>query len=317
MISSDSLIYLAPLQGFTDFVFRQNHALVFGGIDKYFVPYVSFTGQDEIRNSQKRDVLPANNVGLPVVVQVLFTDVNEFLQLCKWLRELGYSEVNLNLGCPYPMVTNRGRGAAMLQKPEVLREVLKIAFAEFELRFSIKMRLGMNENTEIFSVLEIMNEFPLTEVIIHPRVARQMYKGEVNTDLFVQARRHCVHSVVYNGDILSETNIERVRQFVPEQNEWMIGRGILMNPMLPGELKGLSVDSKKERLELFHQKMFDSYAAILHGDSHLLQKMLGFWEYFSFSFPDSHKTYKRIKKASSLAKYEQAVKDNFDQYQFY
>lgn len=308
------IIYLAPLQGFTDFVFRRNFASVFGGIDKYFCPYISFSKHDMIRNSQQKDVLPHNNGGMQVVPQVLFSDVDEFRRLCSWLVDWGYREINMNLGCPYPMATNRGRGAAMLQKPEMLSEILQIAFDEFDVAFSVKMRLGLELTSEVFPVMEVINRFPISELIVHPRIGKQMYKGEVNIEQFSKVKALSVHPVVFNGDIRSANDIERIQQLVPEQNAWMIGRGVLMNPLLPLTLKNESAEGRNEMLRLFHQKMLDDYAAILQGDGHLLQKMLGFWEYFSDSFTDSHKAFKRIKKASSLEKYHSAVKDIFDQF---
>lgn len=297
------------MQGFTDFIYRKNLNEVFGNIDKYFCPYISVGKQQQIKNSQIKDILPENNQGLKVVPQVLFSNATEFRELCKLIDGFGYSEINLNLGCPYPMVTNRGRGSAILQQPDFLAEILKIAFNEFEQNFSIKLRSGLESEDEIISVIEVVNRVPVSEVIYHPRIARQMYKGEVNIEMFQKVKELSVHPLVFNGDILSENEIQRVQNFVPEQTDWMIGRGILQNPFLQLSLKGeeMTQNVMNEKLFLFHEKIVTDYSAKLEGSGHLLQKMKQFWEYFSFSFSNSHKVFKHIKKANSIEKYHQAV----------
>ncbi len=309
-------IYLAPLQGFTDFIYRKTQAEIFGHIDKYFCPYISFGKQQQIRNSQMKDVLPESNQGLAVVPQVLVSDGNEFRELCKLLEGFGYREMNLNLGCPYPMVTNRGRGSALLQKPETIGEILDIAFSEFQLNFSVKMRSGLESEDEIFPVIETINRFPVSEVIYHPRIARQMYKGEVNVDLFQKIKEISVHPLIFNGDILSENDIRKVQNQVPGQTHWMIGRGVLKDPFLPLLLKGENPEpvKRREMLFVFHEKIVAAYAAKLEGSSHLLQKMQAFWEYFAESFTNPHKVFKLIKKAGTTEKYESAVKTIFADY---
>lgn len=309
-------VYLAPLQGFTDFVYRKNLAEIFGGIDKYFCPYISFGKQQQIRNSQMKDVLPENNAGIEVVPQVLFSDAIEFRKLCKLLDDYGYSEINLNLGCPYPMATNKGRGSAILQKPGFLDEILKIAFNEFGQKFSVKLRSGLVSEDEISSIIETINPFPVSEVIYHPRIAKQMYKGEVNVELFQKIGAMCVHPLIFNGDILSEKDIQNVQKLVPEQTDWMIGRGVLQNPFLQLSIKGETIDSnlRNEKLHLLHDKMLADYAARLEGSGHLLQKMEQFWEYFSHSFTNQHKVFKLIKKAGSIDKYNKAVQQIFSEF---
>ncbi|HCR89051.1 MAG TPA: dihydrouridine synthase, partial [Prolixibacteraceae bacterium] len=306
-------IYLAPLQGFTDFIYRRTQAEIFGHIDNYFCPYISVGKQQQIRNSQLKDVLPENNQGIHVVPQVLFSDGNEFRELCKLLEGFGYREINLNLGCPYPMVTNRGRGSALLQKPETIGEILDIAFSEFQLNFSVKLRSGLESEDEIFPVIETINRFPVSEVIYHPRIARQMYKGEVNITLFQKIKEISKSPLVFNGDILSENDIQKVQGLVAGQTQWMIGRGVLKDPFLPLILKGENPDpgKRREMLFAFHEKIIAAYAVKLEGSSHLLQKMQAFWEYFSESFTNPHKVFKLIKKAGTIEKYEMAVKTIF------
>ena len=302
-------VYLAPMQGFTDFVYRKAQSEVFGHIDKYFCPYISFAKQNQIRKSQLKDILPENNQGIKCVPQLLFSDEDEFRELCKLTEGLGYREINLNLGCPYPMATHRGRGSALLQKPEKIVQILETAFSEFSLDISVKLRSGLESEEEIFPVIETINRFPVSEVIYHPRVARQMYKGEVNINRFQKVREISVHPLIYNGDILSANDIFRLLNQLDGQTRWMIGRGVLKDPFLPGVLKGekYGPEERKEMLLKFHNKIFATHASRLEGSSHLLQKMLVFWDYFSSSFTDPHKVFKQIQKATSVEKYETAV----------
>ena len=307
-------IYQAPLQGFTDFDFRKALAESFGGIDKYFIPYLSYGKGREIKKSQLREVFPENNGSLPCVPQVLFSDQAELFDLVSVLIDYGYKEINLNLGCPYPMATNRGRGAAWLEKPEALNEILQQLYAKgFPAKFSVKMRAGMTNDRDFKSVLEVLNQFSLEEVIFHPRTASQMYDGKANPELFADAISQVKHPLVYNGDIFSVANLQELKKLLPEQNSWMIGRGLLTNPALAAQLKGEVFEPKALRMKMreFHDQLLEAYSARLQGDGHIVMKMSQFWTYFSESFENPHKAMKLVKKSSSLLKYNAAVTDIF------
>jgi tRNA-dihydrouridine synthase B len=307
-------IYQAPLQGFTDFDFRKALAESFGGIDKYFIPYLSYGKGREIKKSQLREVFPENNASMPVVPQVLFSDQAELFDLITILIEYGYQEINLNLGCPYPMATNRGRGAAWLEKPEVLNEILQQLYAKgFPVKFSVKMRAGMTNDQNFKSVLEVLNQFSLEEVIFHPRTASQMYDGKANPQLFVEANSQAKRPLVYNGDIFTMADLQDLKRLLPEQNSWMIGRGLLTNPALAAQLKGEVFEPKALRVKMreFHDQLLDAYSARLQGDGHIVMKMSQFWTYFSESFENPHKAMKLVKKSSSLLKYNAAVTEIF------
>ena len=310
-------IYQAPLQGSTDFSFRSVYAQVFPGIDKFFVPYISYGKGREIKKSQLREVFPENNSALPVVPQVLFSDVAEILDLVAILIDYGYTEINLNLGCPYPMATNRGRGAAWLEKPEELNEVLQVLFSKnYPAKFSVKMRAGMTIDQDFKSVLSVLNQFPLDEIIFHPRTASQMYSGKANPELFREAVSLINHPLVYNGDINSVADFQELKTIFPEQSGWMIGRGLLMNPSLPSEIKGIEFEPKELRRKKkeLHDNLFESYSARLDGSGHILMKMSQFWTYFCESFDNPHKVMKMIKKSGSLNKYNAAVAEIFNSF---
>ena len=310
-------IYQAPIQGFTDFDFRTTLAESFGGIDKYFIPYLSYGKGHEIKRSQLREILPENNGSLPVVPQVLFSGGGELADLVSILVDSGYQEINLNLGCPYPMATNKGRGAAWLEKPEALNEVLDQLYAgNLSVRFSVKMRAGMTDDQDAKAIFEVLNRFPLEEIIFHPRTAGQMYGGKANPQSFAEAVPMVKHPLVYNGDIFSVADFQALKTILPEQNSWMLGRGLLSNPALAAQLKGEVFDQKelRKKLEDFHGRMLDRYSSRLDGAGHILMKMNQFWVYFSESFDNPHKAMKLIKKSGNLLKYNAAVAEIFRNY---
>jgi tRNA-dihydrouridine synthase B len=310
-------IYQAPLQGFTDFTFRKVLSEVFGGIDKYFIPYLSYGKGREIKKSQLREVFPENNTDLPSVPQVLFSDRQELFDLVSLLVESNYKEINLNLGCPYPMATNKGRGAGWLEKPVALNEILQQLFEKkFPVKFSVKMRAGMTNDQDFKAILNILNQFPLEEVIFHPRTASQMYSGKANPVLFAEALSLVKHPLIYNGDLFSEADLQAVKMQVPQHDSFMIGRGLLLNPELPLRLKGEIFETKelRKKKKEFHDQLLEAYSARLEGSGHILMKMNQFWSYFSESFENPHKVMKLIKKSGSLLKYNAAVVEIFRNY---
>ena len=314
MSQNPEIIYQAPLQGFTDFTYRNVFQEFYGGISKYFIPYLSYIKGKEIKKSLLKEILPENNKALPAVPQVLFSNTTELLELVSILVDNGYKEINLNLGCPYPMATNRGRGAAWLEKPDVLNETLQELFAkEFPTKFSVKMRAGMKNNQDFKPALEILNQFLLEEIIFHPRTADQMYDGKADPSLFAEALSLTKHPLVYNGDIFYVTDFQELKTILPQQNSWMTGRGLLMDPSLALRLNGEEMEAKLRKLKLkeFHDRLFLEYSERLQGCGHLLTKMTQFWSYFCESFENPHKAMKLVKKSSNVLKYNAAVVEIF------
>ncbi|MBV5313053.1 MAG: tRNA-dihydrouridine synthase family protein [Prolixibacteraceae bacterium] len=314
MIQNTLKLYQAPLQGFTDFTFRNTFFAVFGGVDKYFIPYLSYGKGREIKKSSVREVFPESNTALPVVPQVLFSDEQELFDLVSILVEYGYEEINLNLGCPYPMATNKGRGAAWLQKPEELNRTLTQLYKQgYSANFSVKMRAGLTNDQDFRETLRVLNQFPLTEIIFHPRTASQMYTGKANPQLFADALSLAKHPLVYNGDLFSESDFQELKTILPEQNAFMIGRGLLMDPSLPLRLKGETWQAKelRKKMKEFHDQLLEANSVRLQGNGHILMKMNQFWTYFSESFENPHKAMKLVKKSSNLLKYNAAVVEIF------
>lgn len=314
MTQEKEIIYQAPLQGFTDFTYRNVFHEVYGGVTKYFISYLSYGKRKEIKKSLLKEILPENNKALPAIPQVLFSDSTELLELVSILIDNGYKEINLNLGCPYPMATNRGRGAAWLEKPAALNETLSELFGKgFQSKFSIKMRAGMTNNQDAQAVFEILNQFPLEEIIFHPRTAKQMYNGKADPSLFEEAIPMVKHPLVYNGDLFSASDLQEFKALLPNQHSWMIGRGLLMDPSLALQLNGLEMDKNlgKQKMKEFHDHLFQQYSEKLQGSGHLLAKMNQFWSYFSESFDNPHKAMKLVKKSSNVLKYNAAVVEIF------
>ncbi|MCF6356563.1 MAG: tRNA-dihydrouridine synthase family protein [Draconibacterium sp.] len=306
------MIYLAPIQGFTDFVYRKAYSKVFTEIDTYFIPYISVKNGTILRKYE-REILLHNNPQKRVIPQVLVKDLNELLFLSEILKDTGYNEINLNLGCPFPMVTNRGKGAGLLPYPEKLKAMLVSFFERSNLKLSIKLRAGLVSPYEIEAIIPVLNDFPLTEIIFHPRIAKQLYKGEINDSAFQFAMNNLNHKLVYNGDIFTLADIKKRKEQFPEIDNWMLGRGILMNPFLPAEIKNIKIlhDDKIEKLKEFHRLTFEGYSETMDNSGNVLNKMKQFWSYFSFSFPNQRKVFKAVKKSKNLVEYNLAAQKAF------
>ena len=302
---SNPIIYLAPLQGFTDFVYRKAYLEIFQGIDAFFIPYISVKN-NQILKKYEKEILPANNLQINVVPQVLANSAEEMLFLSKILEDNGYNEINLNLGCPYPMVTNREMGAGLLTYPDKINELLSSFFEKSNIRLSVKLRAGLHTASEIEQIIPILNRFPLTEVIFHPRIAKQLYEGEILNSAFKYAQQNLKHKLVYNGDIFSVDDFKNKQQLFPQTAHWMLGRGVLMNPFLPAEIKGIHYTKveKQQKLISFHKRVFELYTGNMDNDGNVLNKMKQFWIYFSYNFNNQHKTYKIINKVNSMSNYK-------------
>ncbi len=302
-------IYLAPLQGYTNYDYRNLHHKYFGGVDKYYSPYLRFELGKEHKKSVLRDIQPENNEGLNFVPQILGTDISLFIQLAQQFKVWGYSEMNWNLGCPYPMVTNRGFGSALMQKPQLVRQILEEVFSKIEISLSIKCRLGFENPQEINDLIEVFNGFPIRELTIHTRTAQQMYKGVANPKALIPILEISKTPLCYNGDISKVSDIQAAKLLYNNKiNSFMIGRGILKNPFLASEIKGtfLSKDDKIHIMKDFHNELFAFNSEKLEK-SHLLGKMTTHWEYLSYMFDNQHKVYKAIKKNKRLDQYESLI----------
>lgn len=306
------MIYLAPIQGFTDFIYRKAYSEVFYPVETFFIPYISVK-DNQILKKHEKEILLQNNPQNRVIPQVLVKDEMELLFLSQILQDAGYNEVNLNLGCPYPMVTNRGKGAGLLPHPEKVKILLDSFFEKTNLKLSVKLRAGLHSTEELESIIPVLNVFPLTEVILHPRIAKQLYSGSISEPAFQFAQTTLKHQLVYNGAIFSFADFTEYQQKFPEINKWMLGRGILMNPFLPAEINNIqfSENEKWEKLKHFHQLIFEGYSETMDNTGNVLNKMKQFWSYFSYCFPNQKKTFKKIKKANNLVDFNKQCQKEF------
>ena len=308
------ILYMAPMKGFTDYVFRRTFMDHFGGFDLAVAPFIASKSDDKVKRKFVRDVLPENNERMPVVPQILSKSAEDFAFLADYLFDMGYETVNWNLGCPYPMVAKKMRGSGMLPHPDMIDEFLDKVLRRMKPRLSIKIRLGYKTSDDIFNLAPILNRYPLAELIVHPRIAAQRYSGEVDLEAFERCVAEIEHRIVYNGDIKTLGDFRRLHARFKTLNGWMIGRWCIADPFLPSAIKnGRNGSGRKiEKIKAFHLTLFNEYKAVLDGPSHLLNKMKGLWRYLSLPFADFKKSMKKIKKSTSPELYLKQVNLFFD-----
>lgn len=314
LMSSKVTLLSSPLQGFTDFRFRNAFHHYFGGIDTFYAPYIRLNGKLAIKGAYQRDLALQNNDTLTVIPQVMTSDAEEFLYVVKYVQELGYKELNWNLGCPYPMVTKQGMGSGLVKNTEQIRHILDRAHNETDIVVSMKMRLGYDNPTEILDTLPMLDTFPIKNIAIHARIGKQLYKGGVDWDGFQKALDTTKHTLYYNGDITSVESFRAVKERFPSITHFMIGRGLISDPFLPQMIQHNTTEYPENRWQIFkefHDRIFQEYDEYLSGPTPIKMKMRGFWEFFSASFPNPQKTFKKIKKANNATHYQQATREIF------
>lgn len=220
-------IYLAPLEGITNYVYRKALFTCFDGLDKYFVPFIRAKQNLNLSGREKKDLLPENNKGMYAVPQILTRKAEDFIRTVELLKEYGYREVNLNLGCPSKTVVTKGCGAGFLEDPGELERFLDTVFEKCDMKISVKTRLGMENASEFSELMKVYNKFPLEELIIHPRVQKDFYKNTPNLSAFAEAFVQSRNPVCYNGDIFCVEDYRRIREKFPELGAVMTGRGVL------------------------------------------------------------------------------------------
>ena len=310
----DPILYMAPIKGVTDRVFRNLFAEHFTGFDLAVAPFISSKSDNIVKRKYVRDVWPENNPRLPVVPQILSKSGKDFALLANFMFDMGYDSINLNLGCPSPMVANKKRGSGMLPYTDMICWFLDSAVPQLKGRLSIKLRLGWRTKEDILRLMPIFNQYPMAELIIHPRTGVQRYDGTPDLDAFSRCLELTAHPVVYNGDIRTYDDFKYLSQRFNGVGRWMIGRGALVDPFLPMAIKSGKVGGKNSVMELkrFHQALFEHYSDILDGPSHVLNKMKGLWRYFSVQFGDCGKELKKIRKANQPNQYMDLVNRFFD-----
>jgi tRNA-dihydrouridine synthase len=322
-MESSFKIFFAPLQGYNDRVYRRLHAEHFGGVDSYYSPFIRVQPDGSIKKKDKMDVDPSYNqksVCFELIPQILGGKVDNVRLLINFLEKSGYKRIDINLGCPFPMIANRGEGAGMLKMGNKMNpnsintdfeKLMYLVTSYPKLEISLKMRLGWENISESLGLLPLINNTPLHSIVLHARLGKMGYKGECDLESFEKFHKDCRHKLIYNGDILTIDDYNKITQRFPDLEGVMIGRGLLANPNLASEIKSKNHDrtDKKRVLKTFHDNLLNEYAGVLHGENQILSKMKGLWDYF---LPETDKRLlKRIKKTTRLSTYISIVNEIF------
>ena len=308
--------YAAPLEGITGYIFRNAHHKFYPGIDKYFTPFLSPKIKRGMNTKEQKDIAPLNNRGIPLVPQILTNQSDGFLQVAQILGELGYREINFNLGCPSGTVVSKGRGSGFLKDHDALRRFFDEIMSGLDkkgmqsMKISVKTRLGISDPEEILPLMNIYNDYPFSELIIHARCLKDYYKGPVNREAFRKAAAVSRHPLCYNGDLFTPEDMDEFRKEFPQTDMVMMGRGLIADPQLCQLCRSQGGETKMrdyDRLFRFLEEISDRYAEAFSGEKHVLFKLKELWSYMHVLFPDQPKVWKKIKKANSLQEYNRAI----------
>lgn len=310
--------YLAPMEGVTGYIYRNAYHAHFCPMDKYFTPFLAPKHDGRFSHREKNDILPEHNAGMYTVPQILTANSEDFLRAAGELKEYGYREVNLNLGCPSGTVAAKGKGAGFLRDPEGLEVFLRQVCEGMErlgMELSVKTRLGIEDAEEFHRLLSIYNRFPLKELIVHPRVLKDFYKYHPRMEAFAWGFENSTAPVCYNGDIVDRESYERLTSEYPALDAVMIGRGLLADPFLIEDFSGTTgvkeEKTKKKRLEDFHTQLLEGYCETMSGDKNVLFKMKELWAHMIRFDPEWEPYIKKIRKAQRLTEYKIIVDQMF------
>ena len=296
----NDIFYLAPIRGVTDRIYRNAFTGYFGGFDLAVAPFLSEKRSKRTSASIIRDIAKDINK-LNTIPQILEKEPARFIQLA-------------NVGCPFPGVLGKGKGAALLPFPQEVDSFLEKVMENVNAEISVKCRLGLDNDEDIFALIPVFNKHKIRELIVHPRTAKQMYDGKASADAFQRCLEISDVPLVYNGDIFAVDDFHVLKDRFPDVNRWMIGRGVLRNPFLLKEIKTgekLPDDEKLAVMKGFHDELFREYSQMLSGPAHLTDKMKAVWAYTGECFEDSARIVKRIKKTQNEKSYLNAVNEIF------
>ena len=291
-------IYFAPLEGLTDQTYRALHHKYFPGVDRYYTPFFSPTVHRALTPRESRELPQADPSAAVVIPQLLTKVAEDFSWMAAVCRDLGYREVNLNLGCPSGTVTAKGKGSGMLRDPEALDSFLEKIFENAALPISIKTRIGFSDPGEWVRLLEIYNRYPICELTVHPRVRTAFYAGDVDMDAFSYAAENAKMKLCYNGDIRSLQEAEAICKRFPTVDSVMIGRGLIADPGMVSGGTDLKI------LEQFYRELTDAYVENFGGARNAMFRMKEHWGMLQKSFDGGEKLFKALRKTTDLAEYK-------------
>lgn len=288
--------YFAPMEGLTDSIYRRLHHKYFSGVDRYYMPFLSPTVHRTLTPKENRELPMADSVDFTAVPQVLTKNSGDFLWAAARCAERGYSEVNLNAGCPSGTVVAKGKGSGLLADPEGLDRFLGEIFEKTPLPISVKTRLGMTDPEEFPKILEVYNRYPIKELTVHPRVRKQFYDGNVDLEMFRYCLENSCSPVCYNGDLRNLSEVKAFAKDWPQVETVMIGRGLIGNP---GMLSGTDAAT----LEAFHNELLEEYLTAFGGSRNAMFRMKENWHLMLGLFEDSEKLGKKLRKTTDLQEY--------------
>ncbi|MCI6688949.1 MAG: tRNA-dihydrouridine synthase family protein [Clostridiaceae bacterium] len=302
--------YMAPLESVTTWIYRQAHAKIYGRLDKYFIPFLEPHEKRDFKTRELQEILPEHNENIYAVPQILTNRSEGFIKLAKALKDWGYEEVNLNLGCPSKTVVTKGKGSGFLAKPEELERFLTEIFDALsgEVKISVKTRIGKEDPEEFPALLELFNKYPMEELIIHPRVQKDGYGNVPRLELYELAEKQSVNPLCYNGDLYTREQIRNFAERFPGTERLMFGRGFLRDP---GLLYNEGKDSKDifEKFWAFHDLVYEGYQERNMGDRNVLFKMKELWSYQVYQFSEPERLFKTFKKVQDCNEYEQMIRN--------
>ena len=298
--------YFAPMEGLTDSIYRSVHHKHFGGVDRYYMPFLSPTIHRCLTHKEDRELPAAGSVPFAAVPQILTRVPEDFLWAAQVCADRGYEEVNLNVGCPSGTVVSKGKGSGMLRDLNALDAFLDEIFSASPLPISVKTRLGLENPDEFPAILDIFNTYPIRELTIHPRVRKQFYAGDVDMEMFRYAYSHSVNPLCYNGDILSIADAERFSALFPEIQAVMIGRGLVADP---GMLTVNGTTAKS--LQAFHGELLERYTDAFGGARNAMFRLKENWHYLAPMFEGSDKLWKKLRKTTDLQEFVSITNEIF------
>ncbi len=306
-------LQLAPMQAMTDIHFMNTYHRIFGGFTEMMAPYLMASNNSPIKIKNLQKYYAQLKPKITLIPQLLSNDAAGMLHFAKLLSELGFKKINWNLGCPYPFVTKKQRGSGLLPFPHRIEEILEQIMPNFNAELSIKLRLGLNSKNEIQSIIPILNNFPLAEVIVHPRTALQKYEGTADQDFFAEIYPEIKHPVIYNGDILYKEQVLDMEQRFKGIKGYMIGRGAFINPFITNQVNGMDY-SHHEALAKYHEFYFELHHHYKNKSAYLpgfLSHMKELWSYFSQSFEKGETYFFALRSINDIAVFEQTVENIF------
>ncbi len=304
-------IYFAPLEGLTDCVYRSVHRKYFPGVDKYFTPFFSPTVHRSLTPKEARELPPADTLDAIVVPQILTKNAEDFLWFASKCAELGYSEVNLNLGCPSGTVFAKGKGSGMLRDLDSLDRFLEEIYTDTPLPISVKTRIGVESPEEFPALLAIFNRYPIYELTVHPRVRTQLYKGKPNMEVFHYCVANSTSPLCYNGDLCSQRDIAAFSARYPTCQSVMLGRGLIADPGMV-----CTPPVTRQQLQSFVDELTDSYVEVFGSERNTMFRMKENWFYLLQKFENAERLGKRLRKTTDIAEYRAITREIFETLQF-